>query len=462
MTPSSPNPKLPNWIFWLSYAILLLTAWLIARGSGRPMSATAIFSIVACVIVGACIATVPIVYHYERKKNETLDDRQRALEVLAHTIAASADQISIATKGLHEITELAQKNLRLAEQLPTQFQDKITEFETLLTSAQVDERDELKKELAQLRASESDRLEAIANKVDHAVGELTKLEATAQKHLKDAQAALARAPEALTSATTAALARIESALAASPAAAPQDEPRRSAKSDGGAAIRASSKPTEEGLHIIPIAPPTAAPFAGDIVSIAPEVTVAPFAGSFFSSVPLTDASPAATPPDEPRPSPTGEGGAATPAPEEPKPAKKPRAPRKPKPADDPALGLKTGEPATAAAPADEFSQSAPDDSPKPSAEVMENVISSDGATRLVVTAYIGIGNRLFIRGEGPGLSWDKGVPLQFVSIGKWRWETDDSTAPVKFKLYKNDEVECIALGSQSLSPGHQQEITATF
>lgn len=453
MTPSSPNPKLPNWIFWLSYAILLLTAWLIAHGSGRPMSATAIFSIVACVIVAASIATVPIIYHYERKKNEMLDDRQRALEVLAHTVAASADQISIATKGLHEIVELAQKNLRLAEQLPTQFQDKITEFETLLTSAQVDERDELKKELAQLRASESDRLEAIADKVDHAVGELTKLEATAQKHLKDAQATLARAPEALASATTAAVARIESALA-SPAATTPDEPRRSPASrdaGGSPAAKAVAKPTEEGLHIVPIVPPTAAPFAGAIVSIAPEMTIAPFSGSFLSSVPLTD---------EPSSAPSSD--AAVSATEDPKPAKKPRAPRKPKPAGDPALSLDTEGPASASAPADEFSQSAPDESPKTSAEVGENVISSDGATRLVVTAYIGIGNRLFIRGEGPGLSWDKGVPLQFVSIGKWRWETDDSTAPVKFKLYKNDEVECTALGSQSLSPGHQQEITATF
>ena len=94
--------------------------------------------------------------------------------------------------------------------------------------------------------------------------------------------------------------------------------------------------------------------------------------------------------------------------------------------------------------------------------MIEKVISSDGATRLLVTAYIGIGNRLFIRGDGPGLSWDKGVPLQFVSIGKWRWETADATAPVKFKLFKNDESECTALGAQSLEPGHQQEITATF
>jgi hypothetical protein len=90
------------------------------------------------------------------------------------------------------------------------------------------------------------------------------------------------------------------------------------------------------------------------------------------------------------------------------------------------------------------------------------VLTSDGATRLIVTAYIGIGNRLFIRGSGAGLSWEKGVPLQFISIGKWRWETNDATAPLEFKLYKNDDVECAALGTQSLEPGHQHEVTAAF
>ena len=62
----------------------------------------------------------------------------------------------------------------------------------------------------------------------------------------------------------------------------------------------------------------------------------------------------------------------------------------------------------------------------------------------------------------PGLSWDKGVPLSFVSIGKWRWETGDATAPVQFKLYKNDEIECTALGERSLDPGVEQALTATF
>ncbi len=88
--------------------------------------------------------------------------------------------------------------------------------------------------------------------------------------------------------------------------------------------------------------------------------------------------------------------------------------------------------------------------------------SADGATRLVVTAYIGIGNKLYVRGAGPGLSWDKGVPLQFVSIGKWRWDTPASGTPVAIKLYKNDQVECTTVGTVELEPGYHHEVTATF
>jgi hypothetical protein len=87
--------------------------------------------------------------------------------------------------------------------------------------------------------------------------------------------------------------------------------------------------------------------------------------------------------------------------------------------------------------------------------------STDGHTRLTVVSYIGIGNKLYLRGEGPGLSWDKGVPLQFVSIGRWRWETGDATAPVTCKIYKNDKLEA-PLGTLALAPGTEQEVTAAF
>jgi hypothetical protein len=105
---------------------------------------------------------------------------------------------------------------------------------------------------------------------------------------------------------------------------------------------------------------------------------------------------------------------------------------------------------------DEFSQASPEESTPVTA------VSADGATRLLVTAYIGIGNKLFLRGDGPGLSWDEGVPLQFVSIGKWRWETADATKPVHAKLYKNDEIVCATLDKFTLDPGQQAEVTAAF
>ena len=91
----------------------------------------------------------------------------------------------------------------------------------------------------------------------------------------------------------------------------------------------------------------------------------------------------------------------------------------------------------------------------------ESSTSSDGATRLLATAYIGIGNKLFIRGDGPGLSWDAGVPMQFVSIGKWGWHTYDASGPIRCKLYKNDETAALS-GEIVLEPGRHTEVTALF
>jgi len=99
---------------------------------------------------------------------------------------------------------------------------------------------------------------------------------------------------------------------------------------------------------------------------------------------------------------------------------------------------------------------------EPATPKADRSISPDGVTRLLVSAYIGIGNRLFVRGIGAGLSEDKGVPLQFVSIGKWQWETSDADAPLKVKLYKNDEIECTDLGEITIDPSSQSEVSATF
>jgi len=99
---------------------------------------------------------------------------------------------------------------------------------------------------------------------------------------------------------------------------------------------------------------------------------------------------------------------------------------------------------------------------KTTAKAAQATKSEDGVTRLTVTAYIGIGNKLYLRGDGPGLSPSEGVPLQFVSIGKWRWETEAATTPLKVSVWKNDETRCDELGEFALKPGQTHEATAGF
>ncbi len=489
MTPSS-QPKLPTWIFIVTDLALLAAASYIAMHSTRPFSEGTTAGIVFCVITGAIVGLVPLVARYEQQKNETLDDRQRALESLARTITSAAEQISIAASGLNEIAELAQRNLRHAEKLPHQLQDKIAEFQAQLVNANDIEKEELEKEVAALRTTESERLDSISDKIFKSTAEWAKLEVTAQKRLTSTAETLAKThaeATALDAKLTATLATLEEKLTALEAAAktisvspalapvaateatpppappvessatdspktestahPPKRPRKPRREESAAeeppAVAVTNEPASSGVsesestpeseiqipkleeplpiptatipEVIPVAPNSAEPFTGNIVGTPPVVET--------PAAPATDSTPV-----EPA-----------------KPTRK-RVPKKSAPETaDAALSLDITE-----TPATE------------SAEVHERVRTSDGATRLIVTAYIGIGNRLFIRGEGPGLSWEKGVPLQFVSIGKWRWETNDATAPVKFKLYKNDEIECAALGTQTFDPGQQQEVTATF
>jgi hypothetical protein len=73
---------------------------------------------------------------------------------------------------------------------------------------------------------------------------------------------------------------------------------------------------------------------------------------------------------------------------------------------------------------------------------------------------VGFGNRLYLRGEGEGLSWNQGIPLTCVDSSTWKW-----TAPVndkvKFKLLLNDTVW--AQGEDLVAaPGQKVEISPAF
>ena len=161
--------------------------------------------------------------------------------------------------------------------------------------------------------------------------------------------------------------------------------------------------------------------------------------------------------------------AEAPASEAPKPPRKPRAPRKPRTEEPAAAAAPADAPTPAVPPAELIAEPVADEAPAPEnfsqlpAEESQpaSAPATDGRTRLTVVSYVGIGNKLYLRGEGPGLSWDKGVPLQFVSIGRWRWETGDASAPITCKVYKNDKIEA-PLGMLNLEPGTELEVNAAF
>lgn len=51
---------------------------------------------------------------------------------------------------------------------------------------------------------------------------------------------------------------------------------------------------------------------------------------------------------------------------------------------------------------------------------------------------VGFGNLLYLRGEGPGLSWDRGVPMNCVENDRWQATLGESARPFTFKFLIND------------------------
>ena len=59
----------------------------------------------------------------------------------------------------------------------------------------------------------------------------------------------------------------------------------------------------------------------------------------------------------------------------------------------------------------------------------------------VITAKVdvGFGNTLHIRGDGPVLSWDSGLPLDCYADSEWSITLSGASAPVVFKFLVNDQ-----------------------
>lgn len=412
-------PRLSKLPFILGDIALLLLAGLIATRHPHPFSQSLpLLIITGCFFVGIVATMIPFIVNNARDQEEAAAALRRELGEQFKRLMTASEHLQHATVQLKTVEEIATKNLQAAEKLPYRLQEKMAEFNQQLAETENEEKEALEQELAMLRSSESERLAATADKIAKTTAEWTKLEMDARKQLAAAaqlEQKLAGVLAAIDAKFTALSLPVQAADRKSAASPPAVE----------------SKPEVEPAPVV--LPDAPAP-----------VSTAPVGQSASSTAAVAKADvPAATP----------------------KPLRKPRAPKKPKaevpaaetpsPAESVAGDL-IAEPVTDEPPAPEnFSQVPPEEgrpTPAPSA---------DGLTRLTVVSYIGIGNKLYLRGEGPGLSWDKGVPLQFVSIGRWRWETGDADAAVTCKVYKNDKIEA-PLGTLTLAPGTEQEVTAAF
>ena len=73
---------------------------------------------------------------------------------------------------------------------------------------------------------------------------------------------------------------------------------------------------------------------------------------------------------------------------------------------------------------------------------------------------VGFGNRLYLRGQGEGLSWDRGTPLECVDSQTWRLIVA-SKDRLQFKLLINDSVW--AKGEDVVvAPGKRVELVPAF
>lgn len=485
-------PRLNPLPFIIADVVLLGVAALIGWLAPAPIGPGYLAAIAICVATGAVALLYPFVVNHARRQEEALQDRANQIEALARTVSASAEQISIAVSNLPAIAENSARQLKAAEQLPAALKEQLAGLQQQLSATANEENAALRHELDTLRSAETNKLASALDGLSRAAADLARLEKLAAQHSTALDQAIAQIPkvadsfgqqasEALRRETAAAVKALHAAaaeagqaLGAATAEARMAFDRGVRDAVAHLAVQAASTPpfpahvanTPVVTTEAPAQPASPAPVpapAREAVqprpapAVEPDFEIAATSSEAAEAVAATEAeasAPAAliddTDLDEPdavparpsaEPAPAADAEAASPAPEpvvsEPEPAAEPEEP-------------------VAAASSESGSDAEPASAPA------EPALSNDGYTRLIATAYIGIGNKLFIRGDGPGLRRDKGVPLQFVSIGKWRWESAELLFPVKARLYKNDQVECVALGEITLEPGHHHEVNATF
>ncbi len=61
-------------------------------------------------------------------------------------------------------------------------------------------------------------------------------------------------------------------------------------------------------------------------------------------------------------------------------------------------------------------------------------------TTIIATIDIGWGNALYLRGEGAGLNWERGILMDNIGTDRWEWKTVAPHPGISFKFLINDQV----------------------
>jgi hypothetical protein len=83
------------------------------------------------------------------------------------------------------------------------------------------------------------------------------------------------------------------------------------------------------------------------------------------------------------------------------------------------------------------------------------------STKITAQYDVGFGNTLYIRGEGPGLTWDRGLAMDCVADDEWTITISDATVPIVFKFLLNDITWCIG-NDYGVDPGGSVTVVPSF
>jgi len=102
----------------------------------------------------------------------------------------------------------------------------------------------------------------------------------------------------------------------------------------------------------------------------------------------------------------------------------------------------------------------------PAAKTVRKVPAKQPAVKPTLTTInaqidVGFGNTLYVRGEGSGLSWDKGLVMDCVADDRWVITLSDAATPVIFKFLLNDITWCVG-NDFVVAPGDTVTLVPAF